>query len=439
MKIKFFEHFDYLLFFTVCILTGLGIAFIYSSGINSEGYLVSREYAKQITWAGIGIVIMIVTALFDYRKIQRYAPVLYGAALAILIYTRLFGKYVNGAKSWIGIGDLGIQPSELCKVIFILFLAWYLQYSKNEKPLKRFILATLIMCGPMGLILIQPDLGTASVYIPIFIVMCFMADIPIRYLMLVISCGMLAIVFTVLPIWETEIFRKNVNIINILTNKKLLLLVIFCSLVITIIGAMGQILFKKKYYYWITYVFGIITFALIGSIGASKVLKPYQIQRLIVFMDPSSDPLGSGWNIIQSKIAIGSGNFWGRGFMQGTQSHYRFLPQQSTDFIFSILSEEMGFAGGILIFSIFLIILLRIIYIIRQTTNIYGSLIASGILGMFFFHFIVNVGMVMGIMPITGIPLPFLSYGGSALITNMLSIGLLMSINSRRLDFTVTA
>ena len=389
MKIKFFEHFDYILFFSVCLLTGLGIAFIYSSGINSERYLVSKEYIKQIMWASIGIVIMIGAAVFDYRKVNRYSRILYLCSIVILIYTRLFGKYVNGAKSWIGIGDLGVQPSELCKVIFILFLARYLQNSRKDNPLKRFILALTIMCGPMLLILIQPDLGTASVYIPIFLVMCFMADIPIRYLVLVIAGGLATIIFTVLPIWEEQILRRSIKILAVLTNNKLLAILIFCCLAVTIVGGMGQLLFKQKYFYWITYVFGIITFALTASIGARKVLKPYQIQRLIVFLDPSSDPLGSGWNIIQSKIAIGSGNILGRGFTQGTQSHYRFLPQQSTDFIFSILSEELGFAGGILVFALFFIILLRIIYIIRQTSNMYGTLIASGILGMFFFHFIV--------------------------------------------------
>ena len=435
MKFKLFERFDYILFFCVLILSGLGIAFIYSSGINSEGLLVSKEYIKQIIWVVVGIVIMILTAIYDYRKFMRQATIFYIVAMVMLVYTKIFGKYVNGARSWIGIGDLGIQPSEITKILFIMFLASYLDKSKNEEPRKRFILSLVIMAIPMGLILLQPDLGTASVYLPIFIFMCFMADIPLRYIMLVLCGGLATIILTVLPIWETEILHKSIPIINVLMNTKLLLLVIAAFAVIAIIGMIGQIVFKKKYYYWITYVSGIITCALILSIAAGKVLKPYQIQRLIVFLDPSSDPRGSGWNIIQSKIAIGSGNFWGRGFMQGTQSHYRFLPQQSTDFIFSILAEEMGFAGGFFVFALFLVILLRIVYIIKQTTNLYGYFISSGILGMFFFHFIVNVGMVMGIMPITGIPLPFLSYGGSALITNMIAIGLLMSINSRRLDF----
>ena len=153
-------------------------------------------------------------------------------------------------------------------------------------------------------------------------------------------------------------------------------------------------------------------------------------------MDPSVDPLGSGWNIIQSKIAIGAGGAFGRSFLHGTQSHYRFLPQQSTDFIFSILSEEMGFAGGAVVFVLYMIIMWRTIVIIKNTSNKFGMYIASGILGIFVIHFFINVGMVMGIMPITGIPLLFLSYGGSSLLTAMSCIGLLMSINSRKFDFT---
>ena len=190
-----------------------------------------------------------------------------------------------------------------------------------------------------------------------------------------------------------------------------------------------------KYYYWIAFVFSIISIGLVLSIGASKVLKEYQIQRLIVFMDPSVDPLGSGWNIIQSKIAIGSGGLFGRSFLHGTQSHYRFLPQQSTDFIFSILSEELGFLGGVVVFGLYMVIMFRILFIIKNTSNRFGLYIASGFLGMFMIHFFINVGMVMGMMPITGIPLLFLSYGGSSLLTAMTAVGILMSISSRKYDF----
>jgi len=439
MRLQFFRRVDYLILLNVLTLTMLGILFIYSAGINSEGALVSREYSRQIVWAGIGFFFLICAALFDYRRLKRYVPYVYAALLLALLYIRFLGHESHGARSWIGVGSLGIQPAELGKIVYILFLAWYLERTPNEEPRKRFIVALFIMCLPMGLILLQPDLGTASVYLPIFIFMCFMTNIPFRYLMLVIGTGLLTIVFTVLPIYQDAILHKVVPIISVFTNTKLRLLVIMASLFITLLGMLGQIIVKNRYYYWITYVFGIITMALLLSMAAGRVLKPYQTMRLIVFLDPSSDPQGSGWHIMNSKIAIGAGGLWGRGFKQGTQSHYHFIPEQNTDFIFSILAEEAGFWGGLVVFACFLVLMLRIIQIIRTTPNMFGCFIAAGILGMFFFHFVENVGMVMGIMPITGIPLPFLSYGGSALLTAMISSGILMSISSRRLDFNTEA
>lgn len=435
MKLRFFSAIDYILLLCVLFLCVMGISFIYSSGINAEGVLVSSEYIRQIIWFAIGIVIMTVVALIDYRRLEKYSHYLFIAMAVILVYTIIFGRYVNGARSWIGIGNLGIQPSEFMKIIFILYLARYLDNSINDSPWKRFCLSLGIMCIPVALILLQPDLGTASVFIPIFLFMCFMADVPIRYLVAVLLTGVLAIVFAVLPIWETQILKQSVPFIRIFTETRLTLLILTASLVIFTIGVLGNIFLKKRYYYWITYFSAIFSLALIAAWALGKVLQPYQIARLIVFLDPSSDPQGAGWNIIQSKTAIGAGRFFGRGYMQGSQSHLRFLPQQSTDFIFSIYSEEMGFVGGIILFSAFFVILMRIVYIIRHTGNAYSCYIASGILAMFFFHFIVNIGMVMGIMPITGIPLPFLSYGGSALLSNMVAIGILMSINSRRMNF----
>ncbi len=437
MKLKFLTYFDYLLIFFVMVLSALGLAFIYSSGFNSDGLLVSNEYKKQIVWISVGFVIMIATTLIDYRKIKRFTPYAYIGIIIILILTFFFGRKVKGARSWIGIGELGIQPSELGKIIFVLFLAWYLDRSQHQDERKRFIISLGIMLIPMGLILMQPDLGTATVYLPIFLFICYVANLPLRYIMLVIGTAAATIIFTVLPIWQSEIAHINIPAISVLTNTRLHLLLIFAGFATFIIGLLGEISLKRKYYYWIAFVSGIITLSLALSLVAGKVLKTYQVQRLIVFLDPYSDAQGAGWNIIQSKIAIGSGNLRGRGFKMGIQSHYRFLPEQSTDFIFSILAEEMGFIGGIILFLAFLGIFVRIIRIIRDSTDLYGTLICSGILGMFFYHFIINVGMVMGIMPITGIPLPFLSYGGSAYLTNMLAIGFVMSINARRMDFSV--
>ena len=433
MKNKFLAMFDYLLILVVLILVALGVLFIYSSSINSEGVSVTNEYIKQIIWASIGFVIMIFVTLYDFRKTESFTPYLYVFLILLLVYTRIFGRYVNGAKSWIGIGEFGVQPSEFGKIFFILFLARFLDESKKMNQFKRFVYAIVVLIVPMGLILIQPDLGTASVYIPIFLTMCFIAGIPIKYILYVLAFGILTVFFTVIPVWNMEIAEKPLVFISVLTNLKLRALLISSVLLITLLGYVVRRYFHgPKYIYWITLVFSVICLSLIFSMVLGKFLKDYQIKRLIIFMNPNKDRLGAGWNIIQSKVAIGAGGMTGQGYLQGTQSHYRFLPHQSTDFIFSILSEELGFIGGVFVFSMYFVILIKILYIIRKCINRYGSYICAGIFGMFSFHFFVNVGMVMGIMPITGIPLLFLSYGGSSLLTAMTCIGLVMNINCRK-------
>jgi len=327
-----------------------------------------------------------------------------------------------------------MRPGIFGKIFFILFLARYLDRSQNsDSQLRRFIAATAILLVPMGLILVQPDLGTASVYIPVFLLMCFIAGIPLRYIMYILLMGIMTIVFAIAPVWNTEIAKTPHAAISILTDMRLRMILVGASAAISLIGFAVRRYFRGAgYWFWLTYITSIITVSLVMSVVLGKVLKYYQIKRLIVFMDPQTDPLGSGWNIIQSKIAIGAGGIFGRGYLNGTQSHYRFLPQQSTDFIFSILSEELGFAGGCMVFFLYFLIFMRILRIMKKTPNRYGLYILAGILAMFSFHFFINVGMVMGMMPITGIPLLFLSYGGSSLLSAMTCVGLIMSISSRR-------
>jgi len=416
MNIRNITNVDYLLFLSVVGLSVIGVLFIYSAGVNSEGVLVSHEYIKQIMWFVTGLILMITAMLYDYNKIpDRILPV-YIFFMLTLIYTRFFGHSANNARSWIKVGTLfSIQISEFTKIVYILFLACFLKNSQNENELRRFIKAFVIMLIPMGLILIQPDLGTASVYLPIFLIMC---------------C---TIIFMLLPLWETTILHRPSLAVKILGNKNIALLIIFSFIAAAVIAVLGLLLLKKRYYYWISYGLGIVAVSLFGALVGSRVLKEYQMKRLIIFLDPSSDPHGAGWNIIQSMTAIGSGGKTGLGFLKGTQSHYRFLPVQSTDFIFSILSEEWGFAGGLLVFTLYAVIFIRLLLIINKTHDLFGKLIASGVIGMLFFHFVVNIGMVMGFMPITGIPLLFLSYGGSSLWTAMIAMGLVMGINLRQL------
>ncbi|MCR5217518.1 rod shape-determining protein RodA [Treponema sp.] len=435
MTFNFLKKYDFPLMICITVLTFFGILFIYSAAVTSEGIIENNEYIKQIIWFSTGLVILSTVTFIDYRKYIKFIPYVYAGTILLLIFTFILGKNTNGATSWFSFGKVKIQPSEFSKIVYILMLAHFLDVSEKINERKRFIYAAIIMFVPMGIILIQPDMGTASVFLPIFLFMCFMAGIPLRYLFMIFFTLVLTLVFTVLPTWETQIARRSIPVIHLLSNRRYHILVTLLFIILTIISALGRILFKTNYYYWLTYFFGIIAMALFFSLAGSTVLKPYQITRLIIFLKPEVDPDKTGYHLIQSKNAIGSGGIFGMGYLQGKITHLKFLPEKNTDFIFSVISEEFGFIAGISIFILYLFIFLRIILIMKQTSNNYATYICAGILGMIFYHFIVNVGMTIGIMPVTGIPLPFLSYGGSALYTNMIAMGLLMSIHSRRLDF----
>ena len=333
IKIEFKRFFDldFALIIPVVILMIIGILFIYSSGVDSSGVSVANEYIKQIVWVSIGLVVFFLTALVDYRKFKDFSPWIFLIAMILLLYTVFFGKLVNGAKSWLGIGDFGIQPSEFAKIAFILFFSWFLIKSeKTDSDMSRFLKSLAILAVPLLLILAQPDLGTASVYIPVYLTMAFFANIKIRYLGMVLLFGIFTVVFMVLPIWQEYIYARQVPVLKILTDNNIRLVVIISLLVVTVLSLIGKIFTSKKIFYWISYFSGILTFSLIASMV--NVLQDYQIKRLIVFLNPYVDPQGSGWNIIQSITAIGSGAIFGKGYLQGTQSHYRYLPQQSTDY-----------------------------------------------------------------------------------------------------------
>ncbi|GAB1482797.1 rod shape-determining protein RodA [Treponema sp.] len=435
MKLGRIAEIDFSMIVIVSILTIFGILFIYSSAITSTGILVSNEYIKQMIWGGAGLILALSIALIDYRRYYDFSMYIYIALLLLLIYTRLFGRVVNGARSWVGVGSFGIQPSEFTKIATILFLARYLDASRRtETGIRRFLVSCVIVFIPMLLILAQPDLGTALVFIPILIVMTFIAGIPLRFVaylgFLISFTGFLA----VLPLWERYILNGQVPLLNLFTDAASVAVLILAFSLVSAIALLGYRRYKKKYFYWISYFSTLIVLSLAAAFAARKILKEYQIMRLIVFLDPEVDPRGSGWNIIQSITAIGSGGLFGKGFLQGTQSHYRFLPQQSTDFIFSIFSEEWGFLGGLLVFSLFLALSLRLIRIMKTTSDPYGASIAAGLSAIYMFHFLINVGMTMGVMPITGIPLLFMSYGGSSLLAAMIGIGLALSIYMRRYE-----
>ncbi len=433
MREKTLFNIDIPLLLSVIALMIIGILFIYSSGVSSEGVVFSREYVKQIIWCATGIGLLLAFSYIDYNKLRDYSAYIFLVCILLLVITFLFGERVNGAKSWLGIGPMGVQPSEFTKIATILFLASYIE--KNKAGIKglRMILTTLgILIVPIALILIQPDMGTALVYIPIYFFILYFAGARMRYLVFLFSSGIFLILFGILPAFESKIFTGDIPAVLLLTDRSYFMYLLTAVTAVCIISTVGYLVFKKVHYYWISYVFLILLISLAGSAVFRRVLREYQITRFIVFLDPSIDPQGAGWNVIQSVTAVGSGGLTGKGFLQGTQSHYRFLPQQSTDFIFSIIAEEWGFLGSMLVLSLFLFILIRALSIVNKTKDTFATLVGAGITGMIFFHVLVNIGMAMGIMPITGIPLFFLSYGGSSLWTAALGLGIIQNIHSRR-------
>jgi rod shape determining protein RodA len=428
--------FDVLLFSAVITLTLIGILFIYSSGVNAAGAVVSREYVKQLVWAVTGVGLLLTFAFLNYTALRTFSLYIYLGNILLLLLTLAVGREVNGAHSWIGVWEFGIQPSEFAKLSTILFLAMYFTGIGNGvRELPRFLLGLVIVLIPVFLTILQPDMGTALVFFPIFLLMAFIAGAQLKHLVFILVTGILTITFASLPTVTQRAAAGGARLLGLISDTDFLRYFLLAMLVITILSFFGYRSLKQRYFYWILYSSSALLMSLAFSLALRLVLKDYQIMRMIIFMNPHLDPQGAGWNILQSVTAIGSGGFWGKGFLQGTQSHYRFLPQQSTDFIFSIIAEEWGFMGGILIFVLFLVILLRGISIIWSSRDDFAVLVGSGILSMLFFHMIVNAGMAMGIMPVTGIPLPLLSYGGSSLWTAMCGIGILMNISRRRLHY----
>ncbi len=417
-------------------LIAIGILFIYSSGVTSTGRVYSNEHIRQMVWAGTGLILLTAGALTSYSTIRTASVPFYILVLILMLVTLAFGRVVNGARSWLGIAGLGIQPSEFAKLASVLVLAIYLErIGPAIKKLPLFLAGAVVMLVPMGLTLAQPDLGTSLVFIPLFLVMAFVAGARVRHVAYLVLVLGLTAVLSVIPAWERQIYEGSIPVVSVLTRPDVLSMVIAALVAMLAVTAVGYLATKRRYFFWITYALSVILVGLLGSLAARSALAEYQMTRLIVFLDPYADPRGAGWNIIQSVTAVGSGGLSGKGFLQGTQSHYQFIPQQSTDFIFSILAEEWGFLGGLLVFGLFLVILLRGLYIVQTARDRYSSLVAAGIVALIFFHFAVNVGMVIGVMPITGIPLFFLSHGGSSLWTAMLSVGLLLNIHHNRYHY----
>ena len=428
-----FRSLDFLLLFAAVALLVVGGLFVYSSGVASDGSLVSNEWLKQILWGASGLGLLGVFAVTNHQRFKAYTPYTYVATLLLLLITALIGREVNGARSWLGIGELGVQPSEFAKIATILFLGAYLSEIGNGiRELPRFLLALGVVAAPVALIALQPDLGTALVYAPIFLIMALVAGARPRHLTFVVVVGVLAVFLGMLPAVQQQILGREPGVWRLLSDPSVARYTLLVLAAVLALSALGYRAFGRRYFYWMMYTASALLLSVVGGLGIASFLQDYQLMRLVIFVNPWIDPRGAGWNIIQSVTAVGAGGFSGAGFLEGTQSHLRFLPQQSTDFIFSIIGEEWGFLGGFLVLTLFAVLIGRGVVIFYSARDVFATLVGAGIVAMFFFHAFVNMGMAMGIMPITGIPLPFLSYGGSALWTGMIGVGLLANIGLAR-------
>jgi rod shape determining protein RodA len=339
---------------------------------------------------------------------------LYGIGLLSLVAVLVWGT--GNPARWLSVGTLRLQPSEFAKIATIMAIARFLgdQSSERVSGPRAVGLAVFLAALPMSLVARQPDLGTAVSFGAALIPMLYWAGMrPLHVFFL--TAPLLSVVFSFEPLWQDQ------------SAVVFALFIIASSVVI-------QLLLARL---WVTLtLLGVnLSAGLVTTYLWANFLRGYQKARIMTFLDPESDALGSGWNIIQSKIAIGSGGPTGKGFLQGTQTKYEFLPAAHTDFIFSVIGEELGFVGAVFVLSLFLFMIWRSLYIGTIANNRFASLLAVGLASMLAFHVFVNVGMTIGVMPVTGLPLPFLSYGGSSLLTNCLAVGLLLHIYAHRHEY----
>ncbi len=427
---------DIPIFISTLLLCTIGVLFIYSSSLTSTGELLSKEYLRQLFWLIPGVILMVGLTIIDYKFFKDVAPYIFIGGILLLLFTLVFGKIVYGGRRWIGIFGLGFQPSEFMKIAYIIMLALLIDRNRvrMNSPVFLSILFAITMI-PVALILVQPDLGTSTVFVPIFFFMVFIAGGNIWFLLFLAGAIFSSIFFTILPAWMNYIAQTEMAVITTLQTPQYAVLLASAAFIIAAASALGFFLQRNRLYIIGIFLGVTIGTGILGGLAATRILRDYQMMRLIVFMNPNIDPRGAGWNIIQSLTAVGSGGVSGKGFLLGTHSHYQYIPQQTTDFIFSIIAEEWGFIGSVFLFSMFGLIIVRGTIIMRRAKDGFGAYICAGIITMFFFHFMINIGMAIGMMPITGLPLFFVSYGGSALWTGLIGVGLMQSVYRHRYTF----
>ncbi|AFZ54686.1 rod shape-determining protein RodA [Cyanobacterium aponinum UTEX 3222] len=387
---------DWFLITLVVGISGFGSLIIYTTQLYKQG----SDWQQQLIMVVIGSAILLGLSYFPYELLLKFHWFTYGFTNLLLVAVIFFGTTINGAQSWIYIGSFNFQPSEFAKIGLIITLAALLHFRDASRVSRLFPIASTVAL-PWLLIMAQPDLGTGLVFGAITFTMLYWANANLGWILLILSPLVSAFLFNLfLPAWL--IFTVVMIIIAWFTLPRGAIWALITLTVNYMAGILGHILWD--------------------------LLKPYQKDRLTLFLDPEKDPLGGGYHLIQSRIAIGSGELWGNGLFEGTQTHLNFVPEQHTDFIFSAIGDQLGFVGAIATLIVYWFICLRLVIIANRARDDFGSLIAIGVLGMIAFQTIINIGMTIGLAPITGIPLPLLSYGRSSLLSNFIAFGIVEAI-----------
>ena len=395
---KLFTH-DWILFFILIILILIGILAIQSASVDSGSEITRSNFQKQIIWAIFGLLIYFSISLLNFRFLYAvaYIVLIVGIFLVVLTYIPAIGKGVSGR--WIGFGGLRVQPSEFMKVFLIVGLARLLTDNiKNLSKPKSLILPFVITGVVTLLVLRQPDLGTAMVFPAILFPMLFWSAVPVMTLFLIIA-----------------------PIISLLSAFNLISFVFWIGLILLLLWLARKSLRFIVLMFLLNVSVGLVTPMMWNN------LKPYQQQRILTYVNKQLDPRGSGYQVLQSKVAIGSGGMYGKGLGDGTQTQLKFLPEQHTDFIISLIGEELGFIGVSIVLTLFFFLLFKIINIASNSKNVFESLVLVGTSALLLFQIFINIGMTTGLVPVTGLPLPFISYGGSSLLAMMILMGLVQS------------
>jgi rod shape determining protein RodA len=395
---------DWQLVLIALMLSAYGIAIVYSAGQTDVVTGVARLWRSQLMWFALSLAAAYGATRVSVRLLDWLTWPMYAVTVAMLVLLLFIGKGAGTAaisKAWLAVGGVRIgQPSELAKITVVLALAKVLStYKEPPRSLLELWKPALLVLVPAALIIKEPDLGTGIVFVGFTFAMLFWAGLEWRLLLLAAS----PVVSLVLA-FNTHLW-----------GAWFLLLI-------------ALVLWYRPYMYEGILILCLnVVFGVLSPIVWEK-MAPYQRRRLLVFIDPQVDPRMAGYHVIQSQIAIGSGGWFGKGFTHGTQKRLAFLPEQHTDFIFAVVGEELGFIGVLAVLSLFLLLFLRVTRIAERANDSFSSLVAFGLLGGWFVHVLINVGMTLNLMPITGIPLPFFSYGGSFLLSSWLAIGILVRI-----------